>query len=313
MPSIKNFLDSIEKRRGSKTPFNLFILGVKDTLWFLGYKIPYQILKLYFANKQYFLINMYIFFNNYRKPVTIYHKISFCITCMNRASHIKKTLAKNIKNNAEYPNLEFVLLDYNSSDDLQEFIFKNFKNELNSGRLVYYQTKKPKYFHMANAKNIAHNLATGDIVCNLDADNYTNKDFAFYINISMQKDTNIIGLHQKNVAYIPAQISDCGGRIFLTKENFLKLGGYNEEFIGWGYEDHDFRLKAFDMGLKIEDIPRGFLKSISHDNIMRTKNMEFSYKEYIKINLQLLEKNKLNKTHNFTNKPIDFTQIKRIQ
>lgn len=313
MPLVRSFLDSIEKRRGSKTPFNLSILWVKDTLWFLGYKIPYQILKLYFANKQYFLINIYIYLNNYRKPVTIYYKISFCITCMNRASHIKKTLAKNIKNNAEYPNLEFVLLDYNSSDDLQEFIFKNFKNELNSGRLVYYQTKKPKYFHMANAKNIAHNLATGDIVCNLDADNFLGKDFAFYINISMQKDTNVIGLHQKNGAYIPAQISDCGGRIFLTKENFLKLGGYNEEFIGWGYEDTDFKERAFLMGLKKEDIPRGFLRSVFHDDIMRVKNMKVSFEKLISINSNLFEKNKLNKEFRVINNPIDFTQIKRIQ
>lgn len=313
MPLVRSFLDSIEKRRGSKTLFNLFILGVKDTLWFLGYKIPYQILKIFSVYRQKFSIYMYINSFHYRRPVAIYHKISFCITCMNRAEHIKKTLSKNIRDNAEYPDLEFVLLDYNSSDDLQEWVFKNFKDEIESGRLIYYQTKKPKYFHMANAKNIAHNLASGDIVCNLDADNYLGKDFAFYINIIMQNDVDIIGVHQRSYKYIPAHLSDCGGRIFLTKDNFMKLGGYNEDFIGWGYEDTEFKERAFIMGLKKEEIPRVFLNSVSHDDTMRVKNMKESFKELIEINSKLFEEKKINQEFKIINKPIDFTQIKRIQ
>jgi len=313
MSAIRKVLNLIEKKRGSKNLFFLFILGVKDVLWFLSYKIPYKILKLYFVCRQRIIVDMYIRFNKYRKPVAIYHRISFCVTCMNRSEHIKKTLKKNMIDNSEYPDLEFVLLDYNSSDDLQEWVFQNFKDELEIGRLIYYQTKTPKYFHMANAKNIAHNIATGDIVCNLDADNFLGKDFAFYVNTSMQHNTDIIGVHQRNNKYIPAHISDCGGRIFLTKENFLKLGGYNEEFIGWGYEDTEFKERAFIMGLKKEEIPRGFLRSISHDNVMRAKNMRVPFEELIEINSKLFEKNRINGIFNITNNPIDFSQIKRIQ
>jgi hypothetical protein len=42
---------------------------------------------------------------------------------MDRLSHLKKLYAKNIENNRDYPNVEFVLLDYNSSDELEEWVF----------------------------------------------------------------------------------------------------------------------------------------------------------------------------------------------
>jgi hypothetical protein len=51
-------------------------------------------------------------------------------------------------------------------------------------------------FKWLRAKNIAHQIATGDIVCNLDADNYTGKDFAFYINLTCNQSMDIIGVQK---------------------------------------------------------------------------------------------------------------------
>ncbi len=44
---------------------------------------------------------------------------------------------------------------------------------IKSGRVSYYRTDKPKYFSMARSRNIAFKVAKGEIVNNLDADNYT--------------------------------------------------------------------------------------------------------------------------------------------
>ncbi|KKL80749.1 hypothetical protein LCGC14_2001600, partial [marine sediment metagenome] len=50
------------------------------------------------------------------------YKISFCTTCMGRLYNLKETLPKNIEANGEYPNVEFVILDYNSSDGLGDWV-----------------------------------------------------------------------------------------------------------------------------------------------------------------------------------------------
>lgn len=313
MNFIRKTLDNIESYRGSKKPSHFLLVIIKDIIWVITYFIPFNIIKAVLSIKHKISIFIHNRFDRYRDEVKTYYKISFCITSMNRLGHLKKTLRKNIEFNSAYPNLEFVLIDYNSADGLQEWIFKNFKNELDSGLLVYYRTEKPEHFHMANAKNIAHYLATGDIVCNLDADNFTGKDFAFFINLKMQTTLNSIGFHIENAGYINAYIAGCGGRVFLSKDNFLKLGGYNESFIGWGHEDLEFKHRAKNLGLVVEDIPLSFLGSIGHTNNLRIKNMQFSIKESAQKNLNILEEARTGNDYYIKNEPIDFLEIKRIK
>jgi hypothetical protein len=263
---VQRLLDFIEKKRVKPSKFWLIILIVKDFLWRI-----YS----YFCHK----------FNvNNKKPdfgkfknVTNYYKISFCTTCMNRLRHIKKTLIKNIENNIDYPNVEFVLLDYNSNDGLKDWVYKNCKDYLNKGILKYYRTEDPKYFHMSHAKNMAHNISTGDILCNLDADNFTKRDFAFYLNFKFIENQNIIITNSWNSCR--DRLSDFGGRICISKDNFIKLNGYDENFIGWGYEDLDFKHRAFEIGIKPTIIHSYFLKSLWHPDNMRDENMPISKNE----------------------------------
>lgn len=309
----KKTLKFIEGKRYSKNPLFFLLILFKDVFWILFYLIPYNlnnICKAIGNNIIFFTVNL---FKKYRKPTKTYFKISFCITCMNRLQHLKKTLRRNIKHNSDYPNLEFILLDYNSNDGLQKWVFKNFKKELLAGTLVYYRTTEPQYFHMANAKNISHLLASGNIVCNLDADNYTGRDFAFFINSTMQSSTDVIGVHQKDTKNNPVFIHGCGGRIFLTKDNFLKLGGYDENFVGWGHEDEDFKIRAYTLGLEKVLIPRIFLFPIPHSHHVREKNMGISMENSRKRNKDILESMRNSGRSYIENKPIDFAKIKRIK
>jgi len=43
---------------------------------------------------------------------------------------------------------------------------------------------------------------------------------------------------------------EIGGRIAISKDNFNKLGGYDERFKDWGYEDLDFIYRARNLGLR---------------------------------------------------------------
>lgn len=276
---IKQILSYIERKRGTKSIFWQICVLAKDLLWALYYYGIDSFIRFFYIIKS---------FKEYKKADS-YSKISFCITCMDRLCHLEKTLIKNIKNNTAYPNVEFVLLDYNSRDGLKEWVDKNCKEYLNSGILKYHRIEWPEKFHMSNAKNISHTLATGDVLCGLDADNLTNKNFAYYINFEFNNNKNIIGHSSVNV-------SDFGGRMFISKENFEKLNGYDESFVGWGYEDLDFKHRAFESGLSSVRIPYFFLNCVKHSDKMRDKNMPISKLNSEQINKKLfIEKREKNK------------------
>ncbi len=166
-------------------------------------------------------------------------KISFCITCMNRLFHLKNTLERNIADNKDYENVEFIVINYNSKDNLDSWMKQHMKQHIDSGLLKYYKTDEPQSFHASKAKNLSHLLAEGDIVCNLDGDNFTGKDFAFYINYMFEQYGEATFLHFTKKPFWGTE-----GRMVLTKENFLKLGGYDESLLPIGHEDHDLMNRA---------------------------------------------------------------------
>lgn len=155
---------------------------------------------------------------------------------MNRLYHLKETLLKNIEDNISYEKLEFILLDYNSSDGLEEWVKSKLAKYIDNGILRYHRTSEPKSFHRSHSRNVALKLGSGDILCNLDADNFLGNDFASYVNynFSFNKDVFLTSGF-KNGSY---------GKICVKKEHFLKIKGYDERMSGWGYEDDDlyFRL-----------------------------------------------------------------------
>src|SRR5574343_1908709 len=63
--------------------------------------------------------------------------ISICTTCMNRLRDLEYTLPKNLEDNKNYKKLEFVLLDYNSTDGLSDWVKKYMMSYIKTGRLVY--------------------------------------------------------------------------------------------------------------------------------------------------------------------------------
>lgn len=189
---------------------------------------------------------------------TVSPKISFCTTCMNRASFIKKTFKHNL--NLFDGEVEFVLLNYSSSDDLEDYVKSELIDFIDSGKLFYYKTTDYDKFHVTHAKNMAHKLATGDILVNLDSDIIMSSDVYDFIK------SNIIN----HDAYIHSRHGGTGGFISVSKKVFYDVGGYDEKLRGWGNEDADFlsRLRQFNKYACL--IPDEFRKHVYHDNSLRT-------------------------------------------
>lgn len=195
--------------------------------------------------------------------------IVFCITCKGRVQHVEQTLPQNIRDNADYANLKFVLLDYNSQDYLQDYLQHG--PDIKSGRLVAYHFPSAISFKMAHAKNMAHRLGIeegADILVNLDADNFTGPGFASYI-AEQFKTENIFlwaRMIKDGAGRLPKGIS---GRIVVSKESFINVGGYDERFETWSPDDKDFSARLRRIGYEAREIDNQYLRAILHNDKLR--------------------------------------------
>lgn len=214
------------------------------------------------------------------------YSISFCTVSMNRLHHIKETLPKNISDNIGGVNIEFVILDYNSSDGLGEWMKENMGAWIGNGLVAYYRTQDREDFDRAHSRNMAFRLSKGDIICNIDADNFTGRDFAAYLKREFSDNSNMFlcagDVHGKDAN------SNVLGRISMLRRDFILTEGFDELMRNYGFEDQDLinRLERAGRTKRIITEPL-FLRSINHkvderiENEYLYKNLRFLFVNYI--------------------------------
>jgi N-terminal domain of galactosyltransferase len=197
-----------------------------------------------------------------------------CVTaCMGRLHHLKHTLARNINWNRNYPRIDWLVLDYNCPDETGRWIFDNLGDELKSGMLNCWHTEEPINFHYSHARNMAARLATGDILCLVDADNFTGPDFAFYLARELTGRNALVGCRMEGDQFAPANDLGTCGRLAIMRTQFFRMGGYDEAMLGWGYEDIDFFIRLQLAGIKCSHIDKVYLDCIAHDDSERSKHV----------------------------------------
>ena len=169
-----------------------------------------------------------------------YYKFSYGQSCKNRLSFLKQTLNHNLTEIKKYPKAILTLLNYNSQDDLNNYIYNNFKDE---SKLLYIVDNESTIFHMSKSKNITGLECPDDIdiVSWCDCDNFMHR-YTIYNN-------NAIFNTIKNTAVFPEfgkdNNWDAGNRIAVYKKSLSNNDiRYNESFLGWGYDDIDFKNKC---------------------------------------------------------------------
>lgn len=218
--------------------------------------------------------------------------LSFCITCKNRIHQIRQTLRQNLEDNKGFKDLiEFILVDFGSTDGLQEWISENFTDEIEEGYLKYYYTEEMSSWHMSVAKNTSHILANNLIVVNLDCDNFTGKNGGMFIIENMIK----YGWDKTVIHQMSREIGDGScGRVSISKSNFLILRGYDESFEPWGYDDIDMIERAKQIKLNYIYLPNIRYNRVvlnTMEERMANINSKLSCEEMDKHNKQLSIKN----------------------
>jgi glycosyltransferase involved in cell wall biosynthesis len=220
-------------------------------------------------------------------------KITFCTACMNRLYHLMVTLPRNIENNRDC-DCEFLLLDYNSSDNLEDWVKKNMLSYIDSGLLVYYKTREPNCFLHSHARNLMFRLASGDILVNVDADNICPPGFGRYI-LETMKEGDVFLHGSKELEVKDPHYKGAYGRLVVSREAFYKVRGYDESMVGWGYEDDDFYNRLKNSGLKEKSIEKEFLSVIFHRDEERDKHASISISHSEYLNKQICTYNQRNK------------------
>jgi glycosyltransferase involved in cell wall biosynthesis len=167
-------------------------------------------------------------------------KISFCTTCKGRLWQLQQTLPQNIRKLDK--DSEIVILDYQSPDGLKDWLFGTFPAEIEAGKLKYFRLEDNYNYSSSYAKNVAHKLATGEILFNLDADNY------IYTGLLAEL-RNL----RDDMLFLPRLFgNDEGsyGRLGYTKATFERVGGYDETIVGMKGDDGDFRTRCFPLKIR---------------------------------------------------------------
>lgn len=216
--------------------------------------------------------------------------LCFFTVVMNRLHHLEQTLSANLASNA-LPTTKFLILDYNSDDGLQDYIINNFSDELKAGRLEYHRYAHAKYFSHSHSRNLAVKLTDTEFVCNVDADNFTGKDFDKYLQSQFAAHPKVLISGLSN----PLNMYGAFGRMSTRREDFLTVGGYDESFEGYGFEDYDLVSRLQENGVqKVLIHDPAFLETLSHDNDVRvarewTKDqLEVLYRQQVSESLQVL-------------------------
>lgn len=187
--------------------------------------------------------------------------ISFCIPVHNRTYDLKKTMPYLIESANASPPVEIMILDYNSPDDLTDYIREvlDSKSLINGNCLSYAKYSGRNYYHMAHARNLSVKASSGSVIVIMSADIYPSSEFVPTIRKMIPHYAWLYDVRYRGV-------------IAIHRQEFIDAGGYDERFEFYGPEDRDLESRLHRRGCQGGILPPGLLNVFSTPDEVKVKN-----------------------------------------
>lgn len=171
-------------------------------------------------------------------------KISYCTNCSGRLWQLQQTIDHNLSY-TKVNEVELCILGYND-ESVEKWLRLNYSEYINDGRLkvkTHFDNYKPvdgSDYACGYAKALAHEMASGEILFNLDADNFIDDAHDYLLNLKINE---VLKYH-----ILPDGSS---GRIGLYRKVYDKVGGYLDK---GRLDDTDLISRCLSKGCKMKYI-----------------------------------------------------------
>lgn len=169
-------------------------------------------------------------------------KVSYCTTCGNRLWQLKQTLPENVKYLIP-GEVELCILAYNDPT-VERYLREHYSEYLKDGRIKVRSHYEKRIFADGSnwscgpIKNLSHEMGSGEILFNLDADNFIDNSLEYLVN-----------LKENEIAHNPPTLGIGHlGRIGVYRSLFDKVGGYRD--VGRA-DDGDFIGRCLNTGARL--------------------------------------------------------------
>jgi len=211
--------------------------------------------------------------------------VSLCTPIMNRLEDFKETISYKIIAAQENPPIEIVILDYNSTDGLEDYV-RNLMKTATLGNGSFFTYKKftgRTTFHATHSYNLAMLLGQGEYVVLVPADVIIRSGYMFFLREEIKKNCIWINTSHKRRSTIA-----------IKKEEFINMGGYDERFEFYGPDDIDIMERLIRRNAKRGEIPDRYLKDIftPADKKIENYRLKMSHGEMGKMLMPFLYENR---------------------
>jgi hypothetical protein len=178
--------------------------------------------------------------------------LTYITTCKGRLDHLRQTLPRV----AAQPGVSIVVVDYDCPQQSGRWVKENFPE----ARVVHIEGESG--FSPAIARNAGGHAAVTPWLAFFDADILVGDGFFDAVSRTLTS-----GLY-----YRPKPITwQTWGSVICERNAFLKVGGYDTIYQGWGGEDDDFLALLEFAGIRGASVDGRGLSEIPHPDEMRTR------------------------------------------
>jgi predicted glycosyltransferase involved in capsule biosynthesis len=212
--------------------------------------------------------------------------IAFATPIKNRLWQFSQCFFSNLKVIERYPEVIWMVIDFNSTDGVDRFI----KSQIKHDQVKFFRIKQEETFNIPKAKNIAAITAIdlgAKNVFSLDCDNFIN-DITVHHLKSLNKG---FAIHQNT-----GEADGTWGRIGFNSEDFIDVNGYRENLADAHFQDQDLLNRLVKNGVKIMREPHYYPKAILNHKLDTIKNSDsaMTYAEMVTYNMKIVSSNDWN-------------------